>query len=381
MFNVRRKVLWWLLMKILLISFSHYPTLQNYLYLLKSNLIKNKVEVFSLGNREISTTYDTLDNSFFVECIDNASPSVSNVQLFFKQYKKIRSIIDKIDPDAVLFTSKHIWNFMLMSYMKKKNKKIFHVFHDPIGHTGTSVSKGVVIYNKIISKYLSGIIVHSDISLHNTNKYIKPKCKVEKVPLGEKKWLPYIKPDKFKNKLLIFGRISTYKGCEFIPELAEELINQNLDVKIIVAGKALDDVNENLISKIVKYKNIEFRNEFIPENELNEYFYSADASLILHKSISQSGVIIDAYRHGHPIICFEIDGISEFISKDTALVAPKFDIAALVKNIKDLYANFEKYQEMSINAYNYGESVFSKEKMANMIFTFITEILNGDKKK
>lgn len=380
MFNVRRKVFWWLLMKILLISFSHYPTLQNYLYLLKSNLTKNKIEVFSLGNKKISTTYDILDNSFFVECIDNASPTRSNIQLFFKQYKKICSIIDKIDPDAILFTSKHIWNFMLMSYMKKKKKRIFHVFHDPIGHTGTNVSKGVVIYNKIISKYLSGIIVHSDISLNNTIKYIKPKCRVKKVPLGEKKWLTYIKPDKLKNKLLIFGRISTYKGCEFIPVLAEELINQNLDCKIVVAGKALDDVDENLISRISKYRNIEFRNEFIPEHELDEYFYSTDASLILHKSISQSGVIIDAYRHGHPIICFDIDGISEFINKDTALVAPRFDINILVKNIKDLYNNFEKYREMSINAYNYGESIFSKDKMADMIFTFITEI-NGDKKK
>ncbi len=368
-------------MKVLLISFSHYPTLQNYLYLLKKNLIKQNVQVYTLGDSCISTTYDTLDNSYFVDNIDNASPSLKNGKLYFQQRKRIHSIIDNIAPDIVLFTSKHIWNFMMMPYLRKRGLRVFHVFHDPIGHAGTNVSKGVILYNKAISRFLYGIIVHSDISFENTVKYIKPVCEIRKVPLGEKKWLPYRQPQDFNKRLLIFGRISTYKGCEFIPRLAEELMKRNVDCKLIVAGKALSDVDKNLLDGIRKCRNVELRNEFIPESELHEYFYSTDASLILHKSISQSGVIIDAYRHGHPIICFDIDGISEFITPDTALAVAKFDLSAMADTILKFYNDFNQYANMSFGAYEYGRNLFSEDKMAALILDFFRDKIQGEQKR
>ena len=360
-------------MKILLISFSHYPTLQNYLYLLKSNMMKDNNDVYSLGNANVTTTYDTLDNSSFVECIDNASPSAENLKLYFSQSRKIKEIVTNINPDAVLFTSKHIWNFLMMPFLKTKGIKIFHVFHDPIGHAGTNVSKDVVLYNKVISKFLSGIIVHSQISLENTLQYIKPKCKVIKAPLGEKKWLPYQPSKAFKKKLLVFGRISTYKGCEFIPSLAQELAAKGVDCSIVVAGKALDDVDPALMESIEQCDNVELRNEFIPESDLHEYFYATDASLILHKSISQSGVIIDAYRHGHPIVCFDIDGIAEFVADDTALIAPKFDIPAMADNIKSMYDSYGNYLKMSQSAYEFGKKVFSEDEMAASVMSFLSQ--------
>ena len=185
--------------------------------------------------------------------------------------------------------------------------------------------------------------------------------------------LPYQASDSFKKKLLIFGRISTYKGCEFIVPLAHELAKRAVDCRIVVAGKALDDVQQQMMDGIAKCDNVELINEFIPENELHGYFYATDASLILHKSISQSGVIIDAYRHGHPIICFDIEGISEFIGDNTALVAPTFDISKMADNIETLYKSHGQYLKMSRSAYEFGKKVFSEVEMANSVMKFISE--------
>ena len=129
--------------------------------------------------------------------------------------------------------------------------------------------------------------------------------------------------------------------------------------------KTLDD--------IAKCDHVELRNEFISETELHEYFYSTDASLILHKSISQSGVIIDAYRHGHPILCFDIEGISEFIGDNTALVAPRFDIAKMADNIQRMYESHGHYLKMSRSAYDFGKKVFSEDEMAKLILQLITD--------
>ena len=189
--------------------------------------------------------------------------------------------------------------------------------------------------------------------------------------------LPYQASDSFKKKLLIFGRISTYKGCEFIVPLAHELAKRAVDCRIVVAGKALDDVQQQMMDGIAKCDNVELINEFIPENELHGYFYSADASLILHKSISQSGVIIDAYRHGHPIICFDIDGISEFVADDTALITPKFDLSKMADHIKSMYDSFDHYLKMSRTAYEFGRKVFSEDEMASAVLRLLSEQTKG----
>ena len=144
-----------------------------------------------------------------------------------------------------------------------------------------------------------------------------------------------------------------------------------------MAGKALDDVAPELMERIGKCDNVELRNEFIPESELHGYFYAADASLILHKSISQSGVIIDAYRHGHPIICFDIDGISEFVADDTALITPKFDLSKMADHIKSMYDSFDHYLKMSRTAYEFGRKVFSEDEMASAVLRLLSEQTKG----
>lgn len=360
-------------MKILLISFSHHPTLQNYIYLLKKNMSAYDCDIYSLGNSNVGSLYETLNNSYFVDCIDSASPSPKNISLYFKKRKSIIRILKQVSPDVVLFTSKHIWNFFMLGYLRRKNIKVIHVFHDPIGHAGTTVGNGVIMYNKILAKMLNGIVVHSQISYENTIKHIKPKCPVMLTPLGEKIWIPYREPKIFQKKLLIFGRISTYKGCEFIAQIAERLKQKAIDCTIVVAGKCLDDVPDNFEKQLQNQSNIIFHNEFIAENELDDYFYSCDASLILHKSISQSGVIIDAYRHGHPLFCFAIDGISEFINDKTAFISNPFDVDSMVEQIERMYLDFDKYKEMSMAAYQFGSEKFSAQNMAKLIYELCTE--------
>lgn len=355
-------------MKILLISFSHHPTLQNYIYLLKKNMSDYECDIYSLGNSKVESLYETLNNSYFVDCIDSASPSLKNVVKYLKKRESIVKILKHISPDVVLFTSKHIWNFFILGYLRRKKIKVFHVFHDPVGHAGTTVGNGVIVYNKTLAKMLNGIIVHSKISYENTIKHIKPKCPVMLAPLGEKIWLPYREPKEFKKKLLVFGRISTYKGCEFISQIAGKLKQKGIDCTIVVAGKCLDDVPDNFEKQLQEQDNVLFHNEFIDEKELDNYFYSCDASLILHKSISQSGVIVDAYRHGHPLFCFAIDGISEFITDKTAFVSQAFDTDSMVKNIEKMYLDFNKYKEMSTAAYEFGREKFSDQKMARQIY-------------
>lgn len=122
--------------------------------------------------------------------------------------------------------------------------------------------------------------------------------------------------------------------------------------------------------------NIVLRDEFIDEKDLDGIFYSCDASLVLHKSISQSGVIVDAYRHSHPIICFDIEGISEFVTDKTAYKVRPFDIDGIISAVNKLYNDFDNYKAMSREANEFGKEKFSETKMAEETLKFIEEQIN-----
>ena len=76
-------------------------------------------------------------------------------------------------------------------------------------------------------------------------------------------------------------------------------------------------------AKILPERNVLFRLQFIPVDEVETYFSAADCLVLPYKRIYQSGVIFLAYRFGLPIIATDvgsfrediIDGVTGFICK------------------------------------------------------------------
>lgn len=355
--------------KVLLISLSNLPSLQYNLYNTYQSMKELGVDVYTIGADNITAKGIKFENkNQLITVPKNPMPTISSLKMINNSIDNIIRIIKNINPDCIHFISKHTWNYFLIKKIKKFENKIIHTFHDPIGHTGELRRYGVIFYNKIIGRNVDGIIVHSDKSKSETQKYIKPRCKVTKVPLGEMIWKEYEENKSFKKNVLIFGRINPYKGCDLIPKISKELSDRNSEIKITIAGKASNDVNDEIIKKINECSNVKFINEFIDEDEVYNYFKQCDIVLITHKSITQSGVILQAYRYSKPIIAFNIEGIHEFIEEEkTGLLSEAYLEDKYVDNILKLYSDLEELNEYSKNAWKFGAEKFSNKVMAKKL--------------
>lgn len=354
---------------IALISFSELPVLQTMILSISREFLQNGVNHCIILSKKIfslETEYEK-NNLLLLETPKRPTPSLSSIALFMKIKKQILAFVKQKNINKILFTSKHIWNFLLMRSLSNNNIEFYHIFHDPIGHTGQKISKGVLLYNKIISRQLTAILTMSTKSYNDTIKVLKPKCKVYKITFSDRGWLDYNFSNKQYKNILLFGRLTSYKGLEFIPKLAKKIYDLDSSIMITIAGKSSSDVSPTLLKEISTAKNVRLVNEFIPEKDIDSYYEKADFCLILHTSITQSGVILDAYRHSKTVICFDIDGIQDFLSNDFAYSIKAFDLDAMAKCIVMLENNFSLIIKNNKKAWEFGKNNFSIKKMINDI--------------
>jgi len=361
-------------MKIVLVSFSKLPTLQNYLFNTYEHMSELGQNVYTINSDEINVPFTLSEKNMTINVPNSPLPTPSSLKKMMGTVKEIVGRIVELNPDVVHFISKHTWNYPIIRKLKKKtNIKIVHTFHDPIGHKGDLVRYGVIMYNKLIGRSAHAVVVHSGKSFDETVEKLKPRAKVFTAPLGCTKWRPYKETEATQKRLLIFGRINNYKGCDMIPAIAEEVAKIDWEIKIVVAGKASKDVKQTTLDAISACSNIEFTQGLIPEEEIDDYFYNCDAVLITHTSMTQSGVVLDAYSHSKPIVSFEIEGIAEFLS-ERSLCAPAFDIVEYARKACELTRDSEHLKKISKQAWEFGKNNFASENMAREFLTIYNNI-------
>ena len=156
--------------------------------------------------------------------------------------------------------------------------------------------------------------------------------------------------------VLFFGRINKYKG---IGNLCE-LIQKTPEIRYVVAGKADDSIVEEL--KLLKtLPNVKIDEGIIPYNKMHDYFYNACCVVLPYDTASQSGVILDAYKHSRPAIAFNVGAIGEEIENGVSgyIVQPG-NLEQLVKCVRNIVKMPEdEFEKMCHNAYEYGIEHYS----------------------
>lgn len=364
------------MMRVLLVSFSVLPTLQNYMYLTADSLQKMKIEVHTLGVDNGTADLRRDKNHFFLPKVNTPIPSVKSIKQMNANIDGIIFLIEKIQPDVIHFVSKHTWNYFLINRLKKAHfsGKILHTFHDPVGHKGDRVRLGVILYNLLMGHRVDGIVVHSKRNVKITKRYLKPSAEVFFAPLGCSRWPDYENSGQEINKMLIFGRLNHYKGCEYIPQIAKEIEKLDADIRIVVAGKSSSDVDEKILQEISACRNVDFYEGFVPDEKIGDYFRDCDVVLVTHTSITQSGILLDAYRYAKPIVCFDIPGIREFLP-DIVEPVQAFHCPAYAKEAVRILRDKELCRKMGLEEWMFGKQNFTNEHMTSHFFEIYKRVL------
>ncbi len=152
---------------------------------------------------------------------------------------------------------------------------------------------------------------------------------------------------------LFFGQIAPYKGLEYLIDAMARLDGPQT-LKLIVAGKVKSghwdywDAIRRTIAKPELRDRVIAVIGFIPDEDVERYFKSADVVVIPYTEIFQSGVPFLAFSFGLPVIATDVGSLREdVIDGQTGFTCAPRDAAALATTITRYFSS-ELYRNLSL---------------------------------
>jgi len=156
-----------------------------------------------------------------------------------------------------------------------------------------------------------------------------------------------------KKTILFFGRITPYKGLEYLISAFQQLAGCD-GYRLIVGGRPENDCQsywseiQERIREDVRLGRILLRAEHIPDAETEIYFKGADVLVLPYRQIYHSGVLFLGYSFGLPVLAADVGPLKEeIVEGETGSIFKPEDPADLARAIQsyfasDLFANLDK---------------------------------------
>ncbi|WP_026733925.1 glycosyltransferase [Fischerella sp. PCC 9605] len=218
--------------------------------------------------------------------------------------------------------------------LKLKDIKIVWTVHNIKNHENLYLLSDRIC-TFIVTRLADAIIVHSETAKNEiaTKLHLKKLDKLFVVPHGN-----YI--ENYENNinqtearkllgipdtgvvLLFFGLIRPYKG---IPEMLNAFKQlHNNKVYLVIAGKARDDKDNQLVDFIEQAvesnQNIKFVPKFIPEDQVQVYMNACDVVIFPYRDFLTSGAVVLAMSFGRACIAPRKGSVSELLDDGGAIL-------------------------------------------------------------
>lgn len=303
--------------------------------------------------KELSTIQEILDweNIFVINRVSSKVFALSNIIVSIKLLHFLLKQKFEILHSTVFFDFSE-WLMYLF------RKKILLTVHDPFPHTGELTKR------KSLNRWIGLKLVKSFLILNETQKqqfisvHKLQSSQVYSSKLGVytslRLFLKKTNKRLSKEYILFFGRISPYKGIEFLLKAMSKVHESYPHINLIVAGSGKFDFD---IGRYTTLNYIEIRNRFIPTEELAELIAASQFVVCPYTDATQSGVIMSCYAFNKPVIASDVGGLSEMVKhRETGLLVPPSDVDKLSEAIIELLGNDNLLKEFSQNIRNQYEN-------------------------
>ncbi len=149
-----------------------------------------------------------------------------------------------------------------------------------------------------------------------------------------------------KKAILFFGRITPYKGLEYLINAFQQTLARRDDYQLIIAGRPENDCQrywnaiQERIREDVRLGRILLRADHIPDDETELYFKAADVLVLPYRQIYQSGVLFLGYSFGLPILAADVGALKdEIVEGKTGFVFRPENPVDLAKAIERYFAS------------------------------------------
>ena len=299
---------------------SHYTTLM-YRHLRKRHEIifvsftRQYPKWLFPGKTDIDPSHAHINEAGVIKSLDSVNPLT---------WLKTVKIIIRFKPDLVIFpwwVSFWAPQFWTISSLIKQvtDAKVLFLCHNVVEHESEWLDK---ILTKLVLSKGDRFIVHSEEDKQNLLN-IFPNALVRKTfhPIYDVFKSGHARSDivlhrfKLENKvLLFFGFVREYKGLKYLL-LAMPRILKKIKVHLLIVGEFWKDKNEylSLIEELGIKPWVIIVDEYVPNEDVSNYFSAADLIVQPYISATGSGVIQTAYAFEKPVIATRVGCLPEVV--------------------------------------------------------------------
>ena len=246
------------------------------------------------------------------------------------------------------------------------------------------------------------IFVHAErLKLELSREFSVPETRVTVIPFGINNAVPSTSLSRSearqrlgiedgKKAILFFGRITRYKGLEYLVTAFQQLLARHDDYQLIVAGRPENDYQRywNAIQGRVQEDagkgRVLLRAVHIPDDETELYFKAADVLVLPYTQVYQSGILFLGYSFGLPILAADVGSLKdEILEGKTGFVFRPEDSVDLATTIEryfasDLFADLDS-RRPQIRAY--AAERHSWDVVGQITMSRYAKLLRGDARR
>lgn len=234
----------------------------------------------------------------------------------------------------------NVYEFII--YMLKR--KIILTVHDPFPHTGLD-TRIVRLRRKVAFRCVPHFIILNKAQREKfLSFYHLPSSAVIDSRLSCYTYLNMVEQDMTtvpEQKYILFaGKISKYKGVEYLLEAMKKVHDTFPDIKLVVAGGGKYHFD---ISEYAALPYIDIRNRFIPDEEIVALMNKTQFMVCPYTDATQSGVIMSSFTFGTPVIATRVGGLPEMLGNGKyGMLVKEKDTDALYLGICSLLSDEEQ---------------------------------------
>ena len=166
--------------------------------------------------------------------------------------------------------------------------------------------------------------------------------------------------------ILFFGFIRKYKGLDILLEAMALLKDRMPALKLLIAGEFYDDKKQydELIDALGLRESLILKTEFIPDNEIKNYFCAADLVVQPYRNATQSGVTPLAYHFEVPMIVTNVGGLAAMVPHNKVGLVAEPTAYSIAENI---VLHFQKEEGWFLRDLKEEKKKYNWEIMVNKI--------------
>ncbi|MEE2700074.1 MAG: glycosyltransferase [Bacteroidota bacterium] len=263
---------------------------------------------------------------------------------------------------------------------RNKHTKVICVVDNLIPHEKRI---GDYLLNLYFVNSVDGFVAMSESVFNDLEKFDKNKKKNLGVhPLYDNFGTAIEKGDAIRNLgidqnykyMLFFGIIRKYKGLDILLEAFADSRLQNQNIKLIVAGEFYEDDKpyHDLITRYNLSDSVILHTNFIPDNEVVNYFCASDIIVQPYKNATQSGVTQIAYHFEKPMLVTNVGGLKEIVPNKKVGYVCEPKAKDVANCLFDFFSNAK--EDEFINGVIAEKSKYSWDKMIDNIKSLHKEL-------